>query len=78
MALQIRAGVAGISNCATPALRNPLTTAFMQAGRDPVVPASPTFLAPRGLLELGSHDLAGDNPEGLAGAVNKFLAETKL
>ncbi len=31
-----------------------------------------------GIELAGSHDLAGDNPEGLAAAVNDFLAGNKL
>jgi pimeloyl-ACP methyl ester carboxylesterase len=42
--------------------------------------AKVTSLNPRlrGIELAGSHDLAGDNPEGLAAAVSNFLAGNKL
>src|SRR6185503_7224111 len=49
-----RRGVAGMSNCFTPAERSASITAFMRAGIEPVTPPSPTPLAPSGLVAVGT------------------------
>src|SRR5690554_2445255 len=54
IARHTRCGVAGMSKCRTPAWRSASSTAFMRQGMDPVTPASPTPLAPSGLVFVGT------------------------
>ena len=49
-----------MSKCFTPTVRKAFSTAFMQAGSDPVEPASPTPLTPSGLFGDGTTTL--NNP----------------
>ena len=59
----------------TLAIRGSTSNMFEAATLDKVRAMNPRATA----IELhGSHDLAGDNPEGLAKAVREFLAESQL
>ena len=53
MARQTRSGVVGMSRWRTPRCASASITAFCTAGTEPIVPASPIPLAPRGFNGVG-------------------------